>query len=339
MDKFSKAKKLLKPFYKNNIKINYSPPSGYRSRCEFGYQDKFYTMQSSNGEKILLNTFKIVRPCISNMMPNFLEAINKNELINTKLFQVNFRANSNIEIMATLVYHKKLTEELELAVDKLALEFDIQVIIRARKEFYSNKNGMLDDKVEGTDITLYQTDQSFYQPNHFMMPQMVKKVIDMAKNPKDLLELYCGSGTFTLPLSKYFNKVFATENNRQSIKCLEKGIATNKIGNVNYSRLSDDEVTELLEGRIFRRMESLNINDFSFSHILVDPPRSGLTQNVINILNRFDKVIYVSCSMDTYLRDIKLLDAYTVSDIEIFDQFPNTSHLEIVSLLSRKLTY
>lgn len=99
--------------------------------------------------------------------------------------------------------------------------------------------------------------------------------------------------------------------------------------------MSDDEVTELLEGRIFRRMNGLDINNFIFSHILVDPPRSGLTQNVINILNRFDKVIYVSCNMETYIRDIKLLDGFTISDIEIFDQFPNTNHLEIVSLLSR----
>jgi tRNA (uracil-5-)-methyltransferase len=39
--------------------------------------------------------------------------------------------------------------------------------------------------------------------------------------------------------------------------------------------------------------------------------------------------------METYLRDIKLLNSFSISDIEIFDQFPNTNHLEIVSLLSR----
>jgi len=43
----------------------------------------------------------------------------------------------------------------------------------------------------------------------------------------------------------------------------------------------------------------------------------------------------VSCNPETYIRDIKLLDSFTISDIEIFDQFPNTSHLEIVSLLSK----
>ena len=335
MNKYSISADLLKTYYKEPIQINFSPSLGYRSRCEFGYQNKFYLMHGPDGKKIYLNTFEIARPCISSLMPKFLVAINKNELVNKKLFQINFRANSKNEVMTTLVYHKKLTKDLELAAEKLASQFNIQLIIRARKEFYSNKDGLLEDLVDGTNVTLYQTDQSFYQPNHFMMPRMVRKVIDMVENPRDLLELYCGSGTFTLPLSNYFNKVFATENNRQSIRCLEKGITENKVTNVSYSRLSDDEVTELLEGRIFRRMNSLDINNFIFSHILVDPPRSGLTQNVINILNRFDKVIYVSCNMETYIRDIKLLDGFTISDIEIFDQFPNTNHLEIVSLLSR----
>ena len=82
----------------------------------------------------------------------------------------------------------------------------------------------------------------------------------------------------------------------------------------------------------------MNGHDFStynFSHILVDPPRSGLTDNVLKILKRFDKVIYVSCNPDTYIRDIKLLDSFSISDIELFDQFPNTNHLEIVSMLDK----
>ena len=335
MDKFSLTTESLSKFFKNPIKINHSPALGYRSRCEFGYQKKHYIMHASNGDRIYLDRFDVARPCISNLMPRMLEIINSDELIHKKLFQINFRANSANKVMVTLVYHKKLSEELEIMAREVADKLGIQLIVRARKEFYSSGTGLLGDVVEGTDITLYQTDQSFYQPNHFMMPRMVKKVIDMIEKPEDLLELYCGSGTFTLPLAKYFTKVFATENNRQSIRCLDKGIAYNKAHNINYSRLSDDEVTELLEGRVFRRMDGLDINTFNFSHILVDPPRSGLTQNVINILNKFDKVIYVSCNPETYIRDIKLLDSFTISDIEIFDQFPNTSHLEIVSLLSK----
>ena len=79
----------------------------------------------------------------------------------------------------------------------------------------------MEDDIEHLETILYQTDQSFYQPNHFHMPEMVAKAMSFIKDPKDLLELYCGSGTFSLPMRKLFNKIFATESNRQSIRCLK----------------------------------------------------------------------------------------------------------------------
>lgn len=83
-------------------------------------------------------------------------------------------------------------------------------------------------------------------------------------------------------------------------------------------------------------MKNIQINEYNFSHILVDPPRSGLSKNLISILMKFKNIIYISCNFDTYLRDIKLLSAFEIIDIELFDQFPNTSHVEIVSLLKQK---
>ena len=165
---------------------------------------------------------------------------------------------------------------------------------------------------------------------------MIKKVKSLIKKPNDLIELYCGSGTFTIPLSKQFKRIFATENNRKSIICLEKGIKKNNIDNISYARISDDEVSEVFNGRKFNRMKNININEYNFSHILVDPPRSGLSKNLISILIKFKNIIYISCNFDTYLRDIKLLSAFEIIDIELFDQFPNTSHVEIVSLLKQK---
>ena len=168
------------------------------------------------------------------------------------------------------------------------------------------------------------------------MPEMVAKAMSFIKDPKDLLELYCGSGTFSLPMRKLFNKIFATESNRQSIRCLKKSINEQNIKNIFHARLSAEEVTELFNGRIFTRMKGVNISDFNFSHVLVDPPRAGLDENVIKLINKFENIIYVSCNYETYSRDIKNLSSYKIKNIEFFDQFPNTKHLEIVSLLSKK---
>jgi tRNA (uracil-5-)-methyltransferase len=168
------------------------------------------------------------------------------------------------------------------------------------------------------------------------MPEMVTKAMSFIKDPKDLLELYCGSGTFSLPMRKLFNKIFATENNRQSIRCLNKSIDKQNIKNIFHARLSAEEVSELFAGRVFKRMNGINISDFNFSHVLVDPPRAGLDKDVISLISKFKNIIYISCNYKTYERDVKNLKGFTIKNIEIFDQFPNTKHLEIVSLLSRE---
>ena len=224
MNKFIKATSLISKHYKDTIKINLSPPYGYRSRCEFGYRDGFYTMYDSSGNIQHLEVFNVARPIIQNLMPKLRNSINSSKLLNHKLFQVNFRTNSDDSILVTLIFHKKLDDDMKAEAQKLSNEFEIAINIRSRKDIYSTGNDLLADKLNINNILLYQTDQSFYQPNHFHMPEMVKKTLSYIYEPEDLLELYCGSGTFTLPLSYKFNNVFATENNRQSIRCLKKSI-------------------------------------------------------------------------------------------------------------------
>ena len=335
MNKFQKATSLIQEYYKNDIVINLSPPTGYRSRCEFGYKNGFYTMHSPEGKIIFLDTFAVARPSIQNLMPKLLDEINNSYDLKNKLFQINFRTNRKNKILVSLIYHKLLDDEMKCSANKISNKLNININLRSKNNLYSTHNDLLDDEIENSETLLFQTDQSFYQPNHFHMPEMIDKAMTFIKDPRDLLELYCGSGTFTLPLRKVFNKIFASENNRQSIRCLNQSISKQNIKNVFYARLSAEEVSELFEGRIFNRMKDIDINDFNFSHILVDPPRAGLDSNVINLIKNFKNIIYISCNYETYIRDIDSLKDYKIQNIEIFDQFPNTNHLEIVSLLSK----
>ena len=336
MDKFNKATSLIKEFYQNKIVINLSPAYGYRSRCEFGYKNNFYTMYSPLGDIIYLDTFKVARPSIQVLMPKLLNQINKSNVLKTKLFQINFRSNRKNRVLVSLIYHKLLDDKIKGLADKIANILDISINLRSKNNLYSTHCDLLEDDIENLETILYQTDQSFYQPNYFHMPEMVTKAMSFIKDPKDLLELYCGSGTFSLPMRKLFNKIFATENNRQSIRCLNKSIDEQNIKNIFHARLSAEEVSELFAGRVFKRMNGINISDFNFSHVLVDPPRAGLDKDVISLISKFKNIIYISCNYETYERDVKNLKGFTIKNIEIFDQFPNTKHLEIVSLLSRE---
>ncbi|NCV99410.1 MAG: tRNA (uridine(54)-C5)-methyltransferase TrmA [Proteobacteria bacterium] len=336
MNKFQKATSLIEEHYKNNIAINLSPSYGYRSRCEFGYKNNFYTMYSPLGDIIYLDTFKVARPSIQALMPKLLNQINKSNVLKTKLFQINFRSNRKNRVLVSLIYHKLLDDKIKGLADKIANILDISINLRSKNNLYSTHCDLLEDDIENLETILYQTDQSFYQPNYFHMPEMVTKAMSFIKDPKDLLELYCGSGTFSLPMRKLFNKIFATENNRQSIRCLNKSIDEQNIKNIFHARLSAEEVSELFAGRVFKRMNGINISDFNFSHVLVDPPRAGLDKDVISLISKFKNIIYISCNYETYERDVKNLKGFTIKNIEIFDQFPNTKHLEIVSLLSRE---
>ena len=335
MNKFNLFKQDLSELYANKVPINLSPSLSFRSRCEFGYSKNAYTMNDSS-KTIYLNKFLYADKSIQQLMPQMLEVINESQIIKNKLFQINFRTNSNKKILVTLVYHLKIDELLIITIEEISKLLNIDIIIRSKNFMHATKDKYLKDKLEYLNLEIFQTDNCFYQPNKFLLNQMISKVINFIENPNDLIELYCGVGTFTLPLSKIFKNVFATENNRNAFKCLLKGIQSNNLDNIHAARLSSDEVSELESGRKFNRMGAVSIDSFNFSHILIDPPRSGLTNNVINTISKYENIIYISCSPQSYLRDVKLLGSHEIRKIELFDQFPNTEHLEIISLLQKK---
>tara|TARA_A100001234_G_scaffold85692_1_gene75521 strand:+ start:23 stop:1033 length:1011 start_codon:yes stop_codon:yes gene_type:complete len=332
MNKFDKFQDDIKNNYDEKVLINLSPSTSFRNRCEFSYGKNHYVMHDIN-EKIYIKTFKDASLDIQNLMPVLLKRINENNEINHKLFQVNFRSNQHNKIMVTMIYHKIIDKSLINIVNQMSDDLKVNIIIRSKNYKYETRGLYLDDTLIYKNLKIYQTDNTFTQSNKYLVDKMIFKVIDFIENPDDLLELYCGIGTFTIPLSFIFNKVLATENNRNSIKCLKKSLKENNISNIHNARLSSDEVSELFKGKFFNRMNSKSISDFNFSHILLDPPRSGLTEDVINLASNFKNIIYVSCSAETYIRDINLIRSHKITNIELFDQFPNKNHLEIVSVL------
>ena len=333
MNKFTKFSKDISKYYPKKIVTNLSPASSYRSRCEFGYSNESYVMHDDKS-KIYIKSFDIGVKSIQLLMPILLELINNSFEIKNKLFQINFRSNSKNNVLVTLIYHKNISEDLINKIELIKKKLKVEIIIRAKNQTYPKDNIYLQDLIASKNIKIFQTDNSFYQPNSFLLSKMIDKVKSLVKHPTDLIELYCGVGTFTLPLSKLFKNVFASENDRKSIKCLNKAIIDNNISNIHSARLSATEVDELLKGKNFRRMGETNIKSYDFSHILVDPPRCGLTDEVVKFLKGFENIIYISCNPETFIKDIKLLKDHKIKDIEIFDQFPNTKHLEIVSILS-----
>lgn len=334
MNKLSKFCNELSNHTDIKPEIYLSPATGYRARAEFGFSKNYFTMVSHK-HKIYMDQSSIPHPSIQQLMPNLLSKINESEIIKKKLFQVNFRT-SGTKVLATLIYHKPLEEEWIQAAkniqDSLA---NISIIGRSKKQkvIIGEEDLELLCNYANSSFKILQNDSVFFQPNFYLYSLMISFITKQLEDPRDLLELYCGCGGFTLPLASKFNKVFATENNRHSIRLLKESIKLNNLSNIQTARLSDDETASALANeRPFRRLENIDMQSYEFSHILVDPPRAGLSTETIKLSKQFKNMIYISCNPETFLRDMVKVNR-KIESIGIFDQFANTQHLEVVALL------
>jgi len=314
--------------------IHASPASGYRARSEFGFSKDAYTM-IEDGKKVYMNTSNIPHFSIQKVMSELLALINANEIVKKKLFQVNFRT-SGIKVLVSLIYHRPLDEDWKAEALKIqnALS-DVSIIGRSKKAkvLVGDEDLEITYEINGSSFKILQNDLVFFQPNMYLYPLMMEFITGRLESPKDLLELYCGCGGFTLTLASRFNKIFATENNRHSIRLLKESIELNGMCNIEIARLSDDETASALsKERPFRRLEHIDLDSYDFSHILVDPPRAGLSDETISLSKEFKNMIYISCNPETFIRDLEKLNR-EIKSIAVFDQFANTQHLEVIAFL------
>ncbi len=155
---------------------------------------------------------------------------------------------------------------------------------------------------------------------------------------RDLLELYCGHGNFTIPLAAKFNRVLASEISKSSIANARINCELNGVCNAQFVRLSADELmSAFARRREFERLKGIDIFGYDFSHVLIDPPRAGLEPSVIDFIKNFQNLIYISCNPQTLFENLRSLCAtHEVRRFAIFDQFAHTSHIECGVLLRRR---
>lgn len=176
------------------------------------------------------------------------------------------------------------------------------------------------DNINGIKYTIYP--DSFFQVNKEGMIKIYDKVLEYASSGNSLLDLYCGTGTIGIYLSKNYKKILGIEINKDAIKNANINKKLNNIENIDF--ICSDSYKM--------------IND-KYDTIIVDPPRSGLSNKVINNLLKLSskKIIYVSCNPKTLKDNLNsLVNKYVVEEISIINMFPCTEHVECVILLQRK---
>ena len=160
----------------------------------------------------------------------------------------------------------------------------------------------------------------------------------------DLLELYCGNGNFSLALAQNFRSVIATELAKPSVEAaqwnIQENLARKGVDQVKIARLSAEEFTQAMQGeREFSRLkqQDVQLEDYNFSTVFVDPPRAGMDINSVNMVQQYDKILYISCNPETLCENLQTLcDTHQIMKLAMFDQFPFTHHIEAGVVLERR---
>jgi tRNA/tmRNA/rRNA uracil-C5-methylase (TrmA/RlmC/RlmD family) len=167
----------------------------------------------------------------------------------------------------------------------------------------------------------------FFQNNPFILPAFTGYVAQQAAagGAKFLVDAYCGSGLFSLTLAKNFEQVAGVEVSETSCEWARKNAAANSITNAKFLTASAEAIFDQIS---FPAAETA---------VVIDPPRKGCTPEFIEQLVKFSpaRLVYVSCDPATQVRDLKLLGegGYRLGDVQPFDLFPHTRHLECVMTL------
>jgi len=324
-----------------------SPEKHFRMRAEFRIWHKgpasTYCMFSDDEFKRAydITDFPIGSELMNQLMTELMAEINDNETLRTKLYQIDFLTTLSGQALVSLIYHRKLDEEWTYIARELQTRLNIFIIGRSKGQKIVVAQDFVIEQlnVDGKTFYYQQIESGFTQPNGRVCEKMLAWAVIKSKSwGGDLIELYCGNGNFTLPLSQNFGRVLATELAKPSVKSALYNMQLNKITNVAIARLSSEEFSQAIDNvRSFNRLEGIDLDTYKFTSIFVDPPRSGMDPHTTSITQRYENIMYISCNPVTLRENLKtIVQTHDITNVALFDQFPYTHHLEVGVTLKKR---
>ncbi|MDD6323177.1 MAG: 23S rRNA (uracil(1939)-C(5))-methyltransferase RlmD [Bacilli bacterium] len=304
-----KEKKLTNIFKKFGIKIKINPIIkgkniwNYRNKVTLKVEEKCGYYKNSSHDFLPIN----FHPLANKNINKIIDIISKENLSNVKEIIIKSYDESMVIIKGTMNISK--------------LKKQVQSIYVNEKCIYGNNyvQAHIDN------LKFLVGPESFFQVNSEVTTKLYNEVLkNINKEDENILDLYCGAGTISLFLAKKAKRVLGIEINKEAIKCANLNKKLNNIENVDF-----------ICGDVSKEIHKIKSKT---DVIVVDPPRAGLTKEGIDDILKINppKIIYVSCDPITLARDIALLKNYEANSSTPFDMFPQTHHVECVSVLHRK---
>ncbi len=188
--------------------------------------------------------------------------------------------------------------------------------------------------ISDTRLQFHVKPLAFFQPNTLIAEKIYGEVAALLKGhfSEEMLstmrayDLYCGTGTIGIVLSRYLKSVVGIELNANAIASAKENAELNHVQNITFH---EGDVKKILDEMAGTMMDIMTI----------DPPRSGMEVKVLEQVVAIapKALIYVSCNPATFARDAKILcgNGYRLTSVSPFDQFPQTAHIETVALFVR----
>ncbi|ALJ23358.1 RNA methyltransferase [Lactobacillus gallinarum] len=201
-------------------------------------------------------------------------------------------------------------------------------VILGPKDYLVFGNDQITDQIG--DLKFRISPQSFFQINSLQTPRLYNLAIKQADlKPDDVvIDAYSGIGTIGLSVAKHVKAVRGIEVVRDAIKDAKDNAKLNDITNAKYYLGKAEEI-----------MPRWAKSGLKTDVVFVDPPRKGLTPEFINAAVKTGpkKIVYISCNPATLVRDLQLFQekSYEFNRIDPVDMFPQTPHVEAVTVLER----
>ncbi len=251
------------------------------------------------------------------------------------------KAETTGEIMVFVVvngdklpFYEELIEELKQLLKNSFCSFGLNInkndtnVILGDKNITLYGNEYITDSL--CDVEFRISPLTFYQVNHNVAELLYKKAAEyLEPNGKTILDLYCGAGTIGLTMAKKVKNLIGVEIIPEAIKDAKFNAKQNGIKNCEFICADAKKAAEDLKNRKIKP-----------DAVIVDPPRKGCDETVIDIIcNDFapERVVYVSCDSATLARDCKIFKSfgYSAKKCATFDMFPRTKHVESVVCLEQ----
>ena len=231
--------------------------------------------------------------------------------------RISVRVGQDEELMLILESESPETPELEIEADISVVHiYDDHGVVIAGQDHLT---------VSVLEKDFHVSAASFFQVNTKMAGKMVQHLFAILPVSSDttLLDVYCGAGLFSKFFASKCKQVIGVESSESA--CEDFAINLDEFENVELYEGEAEEILPALTGKFDSPL-----------YMIVDPPRAGIEKHALDaIINIKPQVIvYVSCDPSTLARDAsRLIHAgYQLEEVTPFDLFPQTYHIESISL-------